>query len=76
MQDSLNALQSFLNTLGPKGFFFLFINHNNEFFRLTCNHYDTTDKDDFLLETPCTQCGVSNMLEMIEKYVEEYTSKK
>ncbi|MDM1513566.1 hypothetical protein [Myroides odoratimimus] len=73
MQDSLNALQSYLDTLKDKGFFFSFNNHNNEYYILVC--FSTVinvaiNAPDFKDTQPCTESGISELLESVEKYVE------
>lgn len=73
MQDSLNALQSYLDTLNNKGFHFSFTNHSNSYFTLICfpsQFSQIEDRKSFVLEKPCTEYGVSKLLEEIETYVE------
>ncbi|MGG5507924.1 hypothetical protein ACPDG9_13930 [Myroides sp. C6-3] len=78
MIDSLNALQSYLDTLQSKGFHFSFTNHSNSYFTLICfpSQFNTIhNRQSFVLEKPCTEYGVSKLLEEIEIYVESRIEK-
>lgn len=73
MIDSLSALQSYLDTLMDKGFYFSFTNHSNNYFTLICfpmQFNPIQDRTSFTLEKPCTEYGVSTLLEKVEEYVE------
>lgn len=73
MQDSLNALQSYLDTLQSKGFYFSFTNHCNSYYTLQLFPYQFSkikNRENIVLQKPCTVYGVSKLLEEIEIYVE------
>lgn len=73
MQDSLNALQSYLDTLKDKGFSFLLSNYDNDYYQLIVHHTDTEETNGFTESS--SQQGLSKMLEEVENYVESIIKK-
>ena len=72
MQDSLNALQSYLDTLKDKGISFQFFNCNNESIRLNIVHggFEAKYIGGIVRRVDFTEEAVSGLLEEVENYVE------
>lgn len=77
MIDSLNALQSYLDTLQSKGFSFDLINYNNQVLYLTINQNHPITRDNGNIECyggvyriGYNQEEVSQLLEEVEEFVE------
>ncbi|AJA67344.1 hypothetical protein MYRA21_0100 [Myroides sp. A21] len=77
MQDSLNALVSYLNTLNDKGFYYslMIFNGNNLRVALIPNHKDTMGIDKFSIKKNFNEYGISEVLEQVENYVESKINK-
>ncbi|MDM1452202.1 hypothetical protein [Myroides odoratimimus] len=72
MQDAMNALQSYLDTLNEKGFVFNFRNINNKQIILVVfmTNASVSSLPSFTKGVDCTEGGVSDLLESVENYVE------
>ncbi|STZ48159.1 Uncharacterised protein [Myroides odoratimimus] len=72
MIDSLNALQSYLDTLDSKGFYYTLIITNSLFLRVVVfNNSRMKEKDIvFFIDIAYTETGISKALEQVENYVE------
>lgn len=71
MEDSMNALQSYLNTLKDKGIVFQLSICNNESIRLIITgSVGAGCRCWFDRRVRCIEEGISNLLEEVENYVE------
>lgn len=72
MQDAMNALCSYLDTLKDKGVVFRLLNNNNDLIELSIVHGDAKAEyvGGLVKRTSCTEKDVLFLLEEVEKYVE------
>ena len=72
MEDSMNALQSYLNLIKKRGIRYSLLNNNNDFIHLIIMHDDARANyiGGLVRRIKCTEEGISNLLEEVENYVE------
>ncbi|MDM1093398.1 hypothetical protein [Myroides odoratimimus] len=77
MQDSLNALQCYLDTLRDKAVFYTLTITNSMFVRIVLFSNSRMKEKDIILfiDIAYTEEGVSKILEQVENYVESIIKK-
>lgn len=72
MIDTLNALQSYLDTIYRKGFFYSLLINNGHHLRVyvSPNRPDKMKYNKFFIQKKYNEQGISEILERVEEYVE------